>query len=132
MGKMRLNDYQAAVSTRPWLRVMESSVTQIPQRLAEIDPHLFLVFNQRQQQFEVHDAACPIPQLSYVLSAPEMDVRILQRVEMARMDREPIVRAELEALAEREAIEKRVADGRRATSESLYDLAQERVVVKVK
>lgn len=130
--KQRLDDYYAAVRGRPWLRVVESSVLRIPERLAEVDPYLFLVFNKRQEQFEVHDAACPIPQLSYVLSAAEADMRVIQRVEMARMDREPIVRAEMEAQAERAAIDKRVADARLATAESLHDLASERAVVKVK
>lgn len=132
MGKQRLDDYYATVAGRPWLHVLESSVTHIPQKLADIDPHLFVVFNKKQQQFEVHDAACPIQRLSYVLSAPELDDRIVKRVDMARMDREPILRAEMEAMAERVAIEKRADDARLATVESLHDLASERAVVKVK
>lgn len=45
------------LSDRPHLRLVETNVYSIPERLQEHDPNLFVVFNVKRQKFEIHTLA---------------------------------------------------------------------------
>lgn len=113
--------HEWAMAGRPWLWPIESTVDYIPQRLAEIDPDLFLVLNVKSQQFEVHDAAVPIPALTRVLEAEELDLRIVQRVRAAAHDREPFAAAERWGAEERAAMDRKTARDMRALAGDVAD-----------
>lgn len=70
--------------------VIESNVFHIPERLREIDPSYFVVYNHSISQFEVHHSG---QDETYCLSIPypELDVRTLHRVRETRVERAEII-----------------------------------------
>lgn len=112
--------YLACIGNRHWLKLEESTVDGIPQGLQALDPDLFLVFNLKTGEFEVHDAAVPVKGLTRILAAEECDGRILARVRAASHDMDPIRAAEEWAAEEQASIARKAANDREAIA---YDLA---------
>ncbi len=81
----------------PYLIYVESNIFNIPERLREIEPHYFVMFNPRQQKFEVHNTN----QLhsTYCLTVPfdELDSRTLDEVRRTRWENHKKLMAEIEA-----------------------------------
>lgn len=113
--------YLACIGNRDWLRLEEGGIYGIPERLQEIDPDLFFVFNRKTGEFEVHDAAVPVKGLTRVLTAPEADARILSRVRAASHNWDPIGAAEDWATAEKQSIDRQFARDRDAVAHDLAD-----------
>lgn len=113
-----LRRYRAALAGRPWLHLVETNVYRIPERLNEMDRDLFAVFNFKQSVFEVHDASVPIPSMTRILDAEELDGRVLERINTARHDQDPF------GLAERWAREHKAAEQRR-TDALAHDMARD-------
>lgn len=93
--------FQTVIHRRPWLRLVETSANQIPEALCALDPDLFLVRNVRRGCYEVHDAAVSAEYFTMVLEANELDGRIIERIRAARLDQDPIKRADEWAILER-------------------------------
>jgi hypothetical protein len=53
----RKEEIRRQLWNKPHLKVMESNVLHIPERLYEYDPDLFVVFNIRSQKYEIHSLA---------------------------------------------------------------------------
>jgi len=62
------------------------SVTFIPQRLKEIDPDYFVMFNTLTQRFEVHDSRQPFSTLACVLPFDGLDERAIRHVREHRVE----------------------------------------------
>jgi hypothetical protein len=81
----------------PYLIYVESNVDHIPERLREIEPHYFVMFNPRQQKFEVHNTNQN--HSTYCLTVPfdELDSRTLDEVRRTRIENGRKLMAEMEA-----------------------------------
>lgn len=123
MKSSQVDKYWGAVASRPWLRVLETSLTQLPKKVAEIDSDLFLVWNSRRARYEVHDASVPMPAFSHVLDADDLDDRLLLRIWAARWASDPIGAANVWALGERLESERKLADAASSTARELANLA---------
>lgn len=117
----QVDRFLAAIRGRPWLRLVETSATQIPERLNELDPNLFVVYNLVKQRFEVHDCSVPFRNLTYVLQADSLDMRVYYRVLDARVELNPIGRAEEAAKVERESHDRWLDDQTRQFAKDLAD-----------
>lgn len=109
MEQSQVEKYWGAVASRPWLRVLETSLTQIPSKIAEIDPDLFVVWNRDRARYEVHDASVSIPAFSHVLEADELDDRLLPRIWAARWAVDPMGAADTWSLYQRLESERKIA-----------------------
>lgn len=58
-----------------------SNVYRIPERLKEINPNFFVMFNSATQKFEVHDAAQTMNTFACQLPFDELDARALEYVQ---------------------------------------------------
>lgn len=65
------------------------NVFDIPERLKELDEHLFVMFNHRLQKYEVHDSSQPFTTLAVVLPFDGLDPRAIDYVR-ARMNHDVI------------------------------------------
>lgn len=81
----------------PFLIYIDSNNYDIPERIKEIEPHYFVMFNPRQQKFEIHNTN----QLhsTYCLTVPfnELDSRTLDEVRRTRIENAKKLMAEIEA-----------------------------------
>ena len=77
------------------------SVYDIPARLKEIIPSLFVMFNTRTQRFEVHDAAQDGMTLACELPFDELDARAVEYVRERHVSRLEQVAAEIDRYNER-------------------------------
>jgi len=59
------------------LRLITSSVYDIPRRLREIDPNLFVVFNTVSQKYEIHSLANKGNSFSLYVPFRELDARLI-------------------------------------------------------
>jgi hypothetical protein len=50
----KLNEITERLNGKPFLHFIETSVTKIPERLEEIDPSIFIVFNVKRDIYELH------------------------------------------------------------------------------
>lgn len=117
--------YWHTVASRPWLRVITSTATPVPEGLHNLDPNLFVVLNIKTQQYEVHEVN-PFPAISYVLAADELDGRIVDRARQARHDQDPFQAAEawsreFREQADRDANRKVEAIARDLADAAAYD-----------
>lgn len=53
----RKDEIAKRISDKPWLTHIHDSVHEVPQRLEEYDKDLFVVWNCRDQQYEIHSLA---------------------------------------------------------------------------
>lgn len=74
-----------AVNRKGHLKVIESNVFDIPQRLKDYDKNLFIVYNLKKDRFEIHSLENPFD--SYCISIPykELDERTLTLVRRGDM-----------------------------------------------
>lgn len=57
MKARKLNHIHDRLRGKPHLKLIETNVVKIPERLEQYDSNLFLVFNAKKQQYEVHSLA---------------------------------------------------------------------------
>lgn len=67
--------------------VIESNVFHIPERLREIDPEYFVVYNHSSKQFEVHHKGQIGDTFCLDIPYPELDARTIERVKQTRVER---------------------------------------------
>ena len=75
--KMRTEQIKRRIAEKPHLFLVETSVHNIPERLAEYDPDFFLVLNVQKQQFEVHSLANLGDSFCLHIPFNELDARVL-------------------------------------------------------
>jgi hypothetical protein len=99
---------------------VESHVTDIPERLKEINPHFLTMFNPSTQKYEVHRLDVDGPTLELSLPYDELDVRAIQYALHAREVEK--VRAEIEEnnRAIDEAKQKAIEDEQRCKTRDLH------------
>jgi len=95
--------------------VVESNVFCIPERLKEIDPGYFVVFNHKTKQFEVHHNKQIGGTLCLNIPYPELDYRTIELVRETRVERasqiwEQIKRDEIRREIEAEKAIKKALD----------------------
>lgn len=73
-----------------------SNVYDIPVRLKEVNRDFFVMFNTRDQTFEIHDASQPYTTLACTLPFDELDARAINYVREFARERLAIVAAEIE------------------------------------
>lgn len=75
-------DRREEIKRRLWgkhyLRVLETSAYQIPERLYEYDPDLFVVFNIRSQKYEIHSLANKGNTHCVTVPWDQLDVRAIE------------------------------------------------------
>lgn len=65
---------------RPFLFLVEQSVYDIPKRIEEYDPDMFVVFNSLKQKYELHSIQYPGDTFQLTFPYPELDVRALRHL----------------------------------------------------
>lgn len=80
--------------------VVESNVYHIPERLREIDPGYFVVYNHKDKEFEVHHKEQIGGTFCLSIPYPELDYRTIQRVRETRIERARIIMEQMEIAQE--------------------------------
>lgn len=84
----------------PWIdstrEIIETNVYDIPQRLREIDPGYFIVYNHADREFEVHHKEQIGNTFCLSIPYPELDCRTLYRVRETNIARAKIIMAQIE------------------------------------
>lgn len=65
------------INNKPYLRLIETSTMDIPERLREIDRSLFIVRNLKQERFEMHSTENIGNTFCFVIPFKELDSRTL-------------------------------------------------------
>lgn len=68
-------EINALLANRPHLTPVYSHVTDIPARIKEYDPELFIVFNTRNQRYEVHSREAGETTYNATLPYKDLDAR---------------------------------------------------------
>ena len=84
----------------PWIdstrEIIETNVYDIPQRLKEIDPGYFAVYNHADHAFEVHHKENKGDTFCLNIPYPELDARTLYRVRETKIARGKIIMKQIE------------------------------------
>jgi len=107
MNWIKRADIDNRIQGKSYLRVIESSVLSIPERLEEYDPQMFVCFNSLLGEYEVHSLRNR-ERDTFALSIPYsvLDTRLLDRVAQRDQNRRPL-KVILREIEERnEAIDK--------------------------
>jgi hypothetical protein len=90
----------------PGLLPVDSNVFNIPERLRQIDPGYFVMFNPRNQTFELHHEG---QDFTYCLTFPfdELDGRAIDYVQETRIERLGAIRRQMDAHNEKVEADKR-------------------------
>lgn len=75
--KMRAEQISKRIAEKQHLILVETSVHNIPERLAEYDPDLFLVWNCKKRQYEIHSLANTTDTFCLHIPYNELDARVL-------------------------------------------------------
>lgn len=81
------NEIYDRLLRKPYLLVLETSLTQIPERVAEYDPNMFVCFNHLLGEFEVHSLRNKGDTHALSIPYPELDNRTLQLIAMRDQNR---------------------------------------------
>ena len=91
MNTTKLNEITDRLQGRSFLLPVETSVLNIPERLEEYDPNMFICFNSKTQGYEVHSLRNREGN-TYALNIPwpELDSRVLKLVSRRDQNRRPL------------------------------------------
>jgi hypothetical protein len=78
MNQLKLNEIHNRLQGKPFLLVLENSICDIPKRLEEIDPSLFVCFNKITQRYEVHSLANHGTTFCFSVPYSELDARTIE------------------------------------------------------
>lgn len=85
----------------PDREIIETNVYHIPERLREIDPDYFVVYNHKEHRFEVHHWGQKDNTLAVIIPYDELDARTIERVRATRIEYIDRIIAEIDKNNER-------------------------------
>lgn len=80
MKEKKRQEILTRLQYRPFLHLVEKSVYDIPKRIEEYDPDMFVVFNAVKQKYELHSIQYPGDTFQTTFPFDELDVRALRHV----------------------------------------------------
>jgi hypothetical protein len=88
MKLAKLNEIRERLTGKRWLEVMETNVFNIPERVAEYDPNMFVCYNRALGEYEVHSLRNRDDN-THCLSVPwaELDDRTLKLIAARDLNR---------------------------------------------
>ncbi|HBC94475.1 MAG TPA: hypothetical protein DCZ10_16635 [Pelotomaculum sp.] len=107
MNNQRYNEITDRIRGKPFLLLIETSATSIPERLEEYDPNMFICFNSLLQEYEVHSLRNREGD-TFALSIPYsvLDTRLLDLVAKRDQNRRSLKAILREIERHNEAIDK--------------------------
>lgn len=80
MKPTKRDKIRVRLETKPHLHLVERSVYDIPERVEEYDPDMFVVFNSNRQTYELHSLQYPGDTFQLTFPFSELDVRALRHI----------------------------------------------------
>lgn len=114
MRRGKRSEIYDRTSSKPYLHVIETSTTSIPERLEELDSDLFVCFNSKTQRFEVHSLANRGTTFCFSVPYDELDARIIEIFQRSNLKNRSVKEIIREMDKENEEREKRNEAHRRS------------------